>query len=124
VLRIHGPFLFGTTDKLLEAATNPARFAPIIILRLRDMTAVDNTGIHAITKLAGDMLKAGKKMLISGARPQPAALIARSDLPKILGKENILANVDLALERAKEIVADFEGVGSQSARDFERRLPT
>ena len=124
VLRIHGPFLFGTTDKLLEAASNPSRFAPIIILRLRDMTAIDNTGIYAICKLANEMLKSGKKMLISGARPQPASLIARSSLPKILGSENILANIDLALERAKEIAADFEGIGSQSARDFERRLPT
>ena len=51
ILRIHGPFLFGTTDKLMEEAANLSRFAPIVILRLRNMTAIDATGIARCLKL-------------------------------------------------------------------------
>ena len=41
ILRIHGPFLFGTTEQLAEETANLSRFAPIVILRLRNMTAID-----------------------------------------------------------------------------------
>jgi len=43
LLRIHGPFLFGTTEKLVEATTNLEAFAPVVILRLRNMTAPEFT---------------------------------------------------------------------------------
>jgi SulP family sulfate permease len=48
VLRIHGPFLFGTTEQMDEAASKTEDFAPIVILRLRNMTAIDATGLHAL----------------------------------------------------------------------------
>src|SRR6185436_598585 len=34
ILRIHGPFLFGMTDKLVEATADLKHFAPIVIVRL------------------------------------------------------------------------------------------
>src|SRR5665213_3515876 len=48
ILRIHGPFLFGSTEKLLEETAELNRYAPIVILRLRHMTAIDATGLHAL----------------------------------------------------------------------------
>jgi SulP family sulfate permease len=47
ILRIHGPFLFGTTDKLAEVSANLKPFPAVVILRLRNMTALDATGLHA-----------------------------------------------------------------------------
>jgi SulP family sulfate permease len=46
ILRIHGPFLFGATEKLTEATANLNDFPQIVILRLRNMTALDATGLH------------------------------------------------------------------------------
>jgi SulP family sulfate permease len=43
ILRIHGPFLFGTTEKLVEATTDLRVFPSVVILRLRNMTALDAT---------------------------------------------------------------------------------
>jgi len=51
ILRIHGPFLFGTTEQLLEESIDLSKFAPIVILRLRNMTAIDATGLHALEAL-------------------------------------------------------------------------
>ncbi len=123
ILRIHGPFLFGTTDKLLESTSDPARFAPIVILRLRNMTALDNTGLHAIAVLGDSLRKAGKHFLVCGALEQPARLIGKSDLPERLGAENILPNIDAALLRAKAIAGAFEGVGDGVALDYQRHAP-
>ena len=48
ILRIHGPFLFGTIDKLAEETEDLTKFKPVVILRVRNMTAIDATGLHAL----------------------------------------------------------------------------
>jgi sulfate permease, SulP family len=54
ILRIHGPFLFGTTEKLVEATADLKAFPSAVILRLRNMTALDATGLHALETLPTD----------------------------------------------------------------------
>jgi SulP family sulfate permease len=120
ILRIHGPFLFGTTEKLAEATQDLTSFPPVLALRLRNMSALDATGLHAIAVLAKRLRDSGRTLLICGARDQPQALIAESDLPDQIGRENILPNVDAALARAKEVYADFGGVGEEFAKDMGR----
>jgi SulP family sulfate permease len=46
VFRIHGPFLFGANDKITQVAECLHELPPIVILRLRNMTAIDATGLH------------------------------------------------------------------------------
>jgi SulP family sulfate permease len=60
LLCIHGPFLFGTTEKLVEATANVETFAPVVILRLRNMTAIEATGIHAIETFAKRLHESGR----------------------------------------------------------------
>jgi len=121
ILRIHGPFLFGTTEKLAEATKDLAHFRDILILRLRNMTALDATGIHALEQFHERLSKAGKILLLCGAREQPSELIARSEFLQHVGAANVLPNVDAALARAREIQGDFAGVGRESALDLEHR---
>ena len=68
ILRIHGPFLFGTTEKLAEAMKEVSRMGDVVILRLRNMTALEATGIHALEQSAGRLHAAGKTLLLCGAR--------------------------------------------------------
>ena len=44
VFRIHGPFLFGAADKIDDLMQQIPELPPIVILRLRNMTAIDATG--------------------------------------------------------------------------------
>ncbi len=118
ILRIHGPFLFGTTEKLAEATRDLTTFPPVLALRLRNMTALDATGLHAIAVLAKRLRDSGRTLLLCGARDQPHALISESDLADEVGRENILPNVDAALTRAQEVYADFSGVGGEFAKDM------
>jgi SulP family sulfate permease len=121
ILRIHGPFLFGTTEKLAEATKDLTAFADVVILRLRNMTALDATGIHALEQFSDRLHKAGKTLLLCGARDQPSRLISRSDFLKHVGAENVLPHVQAALTRAREIQADFEGIGHELALELEHR---
>ena len=105
VLRIHGPFLFGTTEQLIEETADLSRFAPIVIVRIRNMTAIDATGLHALTDLTVRLRKSGRTTLICGARRQPEEFLKQSEFVERIGEENILSHVEAALERAKEVHA-------------------
>ena len=83
ILRIRGPFLFGTTEKLAEETPDVARFAPVVILRLRHMMAIDATGLHAIEMFAKRIKQSGRVLLLCGARDQPAEFIEQSDFLEI-----------------------------------------
>jgi SulP family sulfate permease len=105
LLRIHGPFLFGTTEKLVETAANIEAFQPVVILRLRNMTAIDATGIHAIESFAKRIRESGRALILCGAMEQPSKLLQQSRFIEHLGRENIMPNIQAALNRAKEVHA-------------------
>lgn len=103
IYRIHGPFLFGSTDKLTELANHVHDMAPIVILRLRNMTAIDATGLRAIQDFSDVLAEDGKTLLLCGALSQPSSLMEQADFHRHVGEENILPNVEAALQRAEQI---------------------
>jgi sulfate permease, SulP family len=103
VYRIHGPFLFGTTDKFVEILDNLGSLPPIVILRLRNMTAIDATGLGAIRELADAVHASGRSLLLCGARPQPAELMRQAEFARHVGSENICDSVTEALARASQL---------------------
>jgi SulP family sulfate permease len=119
ILRIHGPFLFGMTDKLLDATADLSKFAPIVILRLRNMTAIDATGLHALEGFSDRLKRSGRTLVLCGARHQPAAFLDQGEFVEHVGKHNIVAHVQAALARAQEIRSRFSGVGEEAAHDLE-----
>lgn len=104
VFRIHGPFLFGATDKLSIVEERLDRLEPVVILRLRNMTALDATGLHAFENLA-DKLKAKQKTLIlCGMREQPAKFMSQARFHKRIGEKNMCPTLRDAIDRANELV--------------------
>ena len=115
IFRIHGPFLFGATDKISVVTENMHELPPIVILRLRNMTALDATGLFALEGVARE-LQAGKRSLIlCGTREQPAKLIEGSELEEIIGRANLCENVEAALHRAEEIFERLEAKAAWAA---------
>ena len=103
VYRIHGPFLFGVTDKIAAITENINSLPPIVIVRLRNMTAIDATGIAALQELAERLHTHSRSMLVCGARPQPAKLMEEAGFDRHVGAENICPNIEGALKRAEQI---------------------
>jgi len=112
LLRIHGPFLFGTTEKLVEATSNLEAFEPVVILRLRNMTAIDATGIHAIESFAKRLRGAGRSLILCGAMEQPSKLVQQPRFIAQVGQENIMPNIQAALERATELYEEQHKLAS------------
>ena len=119
ILRIHGPFLFGATQKLEEATEDLGVFPGIVILRLRNMTALDATGVHALEVFAERLHASGRTLLLCGARDQPAELLSGTEFVEEIGPENILPNVHAALNRARELSGGLAQVAREIAADME-----
>jgi SulP family sulfate permease len=103
IFRIHGPFLFGATDKIAEITDRIDEQPPIVIVRLRNMTVIDATGLLAFQDLAEALHATGRTLLFCGAREQPRKLMDLAGFAKVVGRENICANVLAALARAKAV---------------------
>jgi SulP family sulfate permease len=115
IFRIHGPFLFGATDKLRPVLDTVHTHPPIVILRLRNMTALDATGLRALEELAEALHASGRTLILCGARHQPERLIARADFRRHIGHANVCANVTAALVRAREVHGSRENTPTQPA---------
>jgi SulP family sulfate permease len=100
VFRIHGPFLFGATDKLEKVAQQLPNLPPVIILRLRHMTAIDSTGLLALEDFADQVHASGRELILCGAPEQPAQLMRQADFERHVGQENICESISKALLRA------------------------
>ena len=103
VYRIHGPFLFGATDKFAEIIRDIDSLPPIVILRLRNMTAIDATGLGAIRDLADTLHASGRSLLLCGAREQPAQLMKQAEFERHVGPANICPSITDALQRAASL---------------------
>jgi SulP family sulfate permease len=105
IFRIHGPFLFGAVDKIDEIYSQISQLPPIVILRLRNMTAIDATGLQALEKLADVVHSSSRELILCGAREQPARLMKQAEFEQHVGADNICRSVEEALERAKALYA-------------------
>jgi len=101
IFRIHGPFLFGAADKIEDIVNQLNDLPPVIVLRLRNMTAIDSTGLHALEHLADRVHSSGRGLILCGAPQQPRHFMIRSGFDEHVGRENICENVAHALGRAR-----------------------
>jgi SulP family sulfate permease len=108
IFRIHGPFLFGATEKIEKITENIHELPPIVLIRLRNMTAIDATGLFALEEVARRLHASGRTLILCGAREQPAQLIHQAEFEEVVGRENICANVQEAIERAEAVFERIE----------------
>jgi SulP family sulfate permease len=108
IFRIHGPFLFGATDKISVVTANLQTLPRVVILRLRNMTALDATGMFAIEEVAKQLQASKRALILCGAREQPAKLLHQAGFEEVIGHENICDNVQEALGRAEEVYEALE----------------
>jgi sulfate permease, SulP family len=112
IFRIHGPFLFGATDKVATITEKMHELPPVVIIRLRNMTAIDATGVYALEEIARQLHTSGRTLILCGAREQPAQVMQQAEFEEVVGRENICANVNEALQRAEAV---FERIQAKSA---------
>src|SRR5208282_4097716 len=92
------------------------KLPPVVILRLRNMTALDATGLFALEEVARTLKASDRQLILCGAREQPLRLIQQMEFEQLVGPENICENVQDALRRAEEAFEKFQPVAKATAR--------
>src|SRR6202162_237008 len=107
IFRIHGPFLFGAAAKMETVIQKLPELPPVLILWLRNMTAIDATGLQKLEHFADVVHGAHKALLLCGALEQPAQLMKQAEFEEHVGKYNICGSIEDALERAREVYEEM-----------------
>jgi sulfate permease, SulP family len=104
VFEINGPFFFGAVSKFRDAMRFIESPPKVLIIRMRNVPAIDGTGIHALEEVYHDSLKKGTELVLSGVHTQPIMALEQSGFLKVIGQKNVLGNIDDSLDRAREIL--------------------
>ena len=105
VFRIFGAFFFGAADKLESSLRRVGQLPEVLILRMRDVLALDATGLDALEDLMEKLRIDKKDLILCGPHSQPLFALTRAGFIDRLGINNICGDIDSSLERAREILA-------------------
>jgi len=106
VFEIGGSFFFGAASRFTEALGELRRRPSLVILRMREVYAMDATGLHALEQVRGRLAAQGVPLLLSGVRAQPMMTLVRSGALQRVGEENVCGSFRDATIRAWEIAGE------------------
>ena len=104
VYEITGPFFFGAAEMFKDRLGRVAGRPKVLILRLRHVPAIDSTGLNMLRDLVRRCRREGTLVVLSDVHAQPVIALERSGLYEEVKEENVLGNIDDALNRAREVV--------------------
>jgi SulP family sulfate permease len=104
VYRVFGALFFGAADKL-EAILSTTHAEPdVLILKMHEVISMDASALHKLEHLHGKLRKHGKHLILCGPHTQPYFLMHQAGFFAHIGTENVVANLEDALKRAKELL--------------------
>jgi SulP family sulfate permease len=101
VYEIDGPFFFGAAEKFKDTLGQIGKNPKVLIIRMRDVPAIDSTGLHALGDVVRRSRRDGTLVLLSDVHAQPMIALGRSSLLDEMGDDRIFGNIDDALDRAR-----------------------
>ena len=106
VYEINGPYFFGIATKFEEMMSQLGNHErpQVRIVRMRKVPFIDSTGVHNLTTLCEMSQKDNIHIVLSGVNEKVHKVLEKSGFYALLGEENICPNINVALERAKDIV--------------------
>ncbi|HET6362582.1 MAG TPA: sulfate permease [Gemmatimonadota bacterium] len=104
VFQVHGTLFFGAASKFKDAMRRVEKPPRVLILRLREVLAIDATGLRALEDVLDKARADGTQVLMTGVQAQPRTVLARAGVLERVGEENVVPDFRRAVERAKSIV--------------------
>ena len=106
VYAVNGPFFFGAAAKLEDVISEIASPPKVFILRMKNVPAIDATGIYALERMAKKCRHEGTALILTEIREQPLRAIVRARKLELFGgRQNLAKTLDMALERARQLLA-------------------
>lgn len=106
VFEINGPFFFGAAEVFKETLGQVAERPKALIIRMREVGALDSTGMHALKNVVHRSRRDGTVILLSDVHTQPLAALKDSAVLDEIGIDNVLPDIELALARATMLVGE------------------
>ncbi len=104
VYEINGPYFFGIGNKFEEMMGDMGGRAKVRIIRMRKVPFIDSTGVHNLSNMCKMCSQMGVKVVLSGVNPKVMKVIEDAGMDEVVGKENICSHINLALQRAQQIL--------------------
>ena len=109
-----GRFSSGARTSCSISSARSRTLPTVVVLRLRNMTAIDGTGLHALEHFADALHRSGRTLLLCGMRDQPARMMERAEFHQHIGQDNLLPSVGDAIARARALLSDPAGASARS----------
>jgi SulP family sulfate permease len=104
VYEINGAFFFGAAETFRDTIAAIGGKPKVLIIRMRDVLLLDSTGMHALKDVVHRSRKAGTGVLLSDLHMQPLVALTGSAILEEIGQDNVCANLDDALARARVLL--------------------
>lgn len=102
VYEFSGPMFFAAAGKILNISFKED--TKVLVIRMRSVNAIDATAMHNLEQLYEDCEKKGIQIVLSHVNEQPMSVIRKAKFDEKIGKDHFCPHIDLALEKAKELV--------------------
>jgi len=123
VFEIYGSLFYAAVDQFKDSLRLVEKPAKVLILRTRNLLAVDASGLQALEDLYERTKKEGTVLVISGIHKQPLYLLNSSGLIDRIGLDNVCGSIDEAIERARRIMGT-EGPDTSSGKSQHQNATT
>jgi sulfate permease, SulP family len=104
VFEVFGSLFFGAIERFKDAMPRVEKAPKILIIRMRMVPAIDATGLRALEDALERTRREGGTLMLTGVAEQPRRAMEQSGFLEKIGRENVLDNIDAALQRARELL--------------------
>ncbi|MCC6460878.1 MAG: STAS domain-containing protein [Saprospiraceae bacterium] len=104
VFELNGPLFFGVAHKFKEAMRRVSKPPKVLILRMRFVPTIDETGIHNLREFVRNMQARNVRIILSGVAPMLHGELEEAGLIGMVGADNVVSHISQAVERARAYV--------------------
>lgn len=104
IYRVFGALFFGAADKLETILAKTNAEPDVLILKMHEVISMDASALHTLEHLYKKMRKRDKHLILCGPHTQPYFLMHQAGFFEKIGEDNVVANVNDALKRARTLL--------------------
>ncbi len=99
--QINGPFFFGAAYKYVEAINSLDSKTEFLIIGMKHVPAIDATAMHSFKSSLQICKNRNIQVLITGIRPQPKAVLTKSQIDLLIGNDKFFKTIEEAISYIK-----------------------
>jgi SulP family sulfate permease len=110
VYEINGPLFFGAAERFRNVLGEISENPRALVVRMRNVPAMDSTGIHALRELARRSHRDRTTLILAEVSDQPRTVLMSSGLLDEVGPGNVFDSFDDAMVHASEVASFARGI--------------